>query len=164
MQLEFEICSIYHKLHITTCPKVHKGELLNSKIPLYLNLPDTTQFLKIGYLNSNCIFAACSTTPIHDIFYYVRVMSIPVTHQWRKTEESASFLKYRITNKIGMIPVLGILLTFISSDTANFTEISYNRILHEDKPCLACAILRYIKVVIGIITFLLFVLSLLIKN
>ena len=51
-----------------------------------------------------------------------------------------------------MIPALGIMLTFISSDTANFTEISYNRILYEDKPCLARAILRYIKVVIGIIT------------
>ena len=56
-----------------------------------------------------------------------------------------------------MIPVLGIMLTFISSDTANFTEISYNRILYEDKPCLACAILRYIKVVTGVITVPIFV-------
>lgn len=60
-----------------------------------------------------------------------------------------------------MIPVLGIMLTLISPDTEgepiNFTEFFHNGIQSEDKPCVTCQILRYIKVVTGIITLPIFV-------
>lgn len=51
------------------------------------------------YLYINCIFRACKTTPIHYIFFYIRVVSIPVTCKWkRKKEESVSFQQENYNN------------------------------------------------------------------
>ena len=60
-----------------------------------------------------------------------------------------------------MIPVLGKMLTLVSPDTEgdpiNFIEFFHNEIQYEDKLCVTYQILRYIKVVTGIITLTIFV-------
>lgn len=75
------------------CLKVLKG-LLNIKIIISnifcIYIYQTwKRFIRICYLNANCIFSACKT-PIHDICYYIRVVSIILACKKKKKEEKES--------------------------------------------------------------------------
>lgn len=138
------------------CLKVLKG-LLNIKIIISnifcIYIYQTwKRFIRICYLNANCIFSACKT-PIHDICYYIRVVSIILAcKKKKKRRKRICFIQQ---HQIARIPVLGIMLTLISPDTEgepiNFKEFFHNGIQYEDKPCVTCQILRHIKVLTGFI-------------